>query len=87
MKHLRGIERLIKQLIERKELVGFAPSINLPLSVLDTRPIKPKKPKKVKDRTRKDDDQKRNNKASGKNKVTKKKMTKNRRSIRKTVKI
>ena len=43
---LKGIERLLKKLIERKELEGFEPSIALPESILDTRPIKPKKPKK-----------------------------------------
>jgi len=50
---LRGIERLLKKLIERKELEGFKPSVPLPESVLDTRPIKPKKPKKTKSRTNK----------------------------------
>ncbi|PFG57787.1 ATP-dependent RNA helicase RhlE [Vibrio sp. ES.051] len=43
---LFAIERLIKQLLPRKELAGFAPTNAVPESKLDTRPIKPKKPKK-----------------------------------------
>jgi ATP-dependent RNA helicase RhlE len=43
---LSGIERLIKQIIPRKDIDGFKPVIPLPESRLDTRPIKTKKPKK-----------------------------------------
>ncbi|EDP59568.1 DEAD/DEAH box helicase [Vibrio sp. AND4] len=45
---LFAIERLIQQLLPRKELAGFAPTNVVPESKLDTRPIKPKKPKKPK---------------------------------------
>ncbi|CAH7104801.1 ATP-dependent RNA helicase RhlE [Vibrio chagasii] len=45
---LFGIERLIQQELERRELEGFSPVNKLPESRLDTRPIKPKKPKKAK---------------------------------------
>ncbi|WP_264407863.1 DEAD/DEAH box helicase [Vibrio owensii] len=45
---LFAIERLIQQLLPRKELEGYAPTNVLPESKLDTRPIKPKKPKKPK---------------------------------------
>ncbi|CAH6858833.1 ATP-dependent RNA helicase RhlE [Vibrio chagasii] len=45
---LFGIERLIQQVLERRELEGFSPVNKLPESRLDTRPIKPKKPKKAK---------------------------------------
>ncbi|MGH1373548.1 MAG: DEAD/DEAH box helicase [Cellvibrionaceae bacterium] len=47
-KLLTAIERLTKQLIDRKEVEGFSPVHPLPQSRLDTRPIKPKKPKKPK---------------------------------------
>ncbi|MBT7608261.1 MAG: DEAD/DEAH box helicase [Bacteriovoracaceae bacterium] len=40
---LKNIERLLKQLIERKEIEGFVPTTALPQSKLDTRPFKPKK--------------------------------------------
>ncbi|MGO2319197.1 MAG: helicase-related protein, partial [Vibrio toranzoniae] len=43
---LFGIERLIQQVLERRELEGFSPVNKLPESRLDARPIKPKKPKK-----------------------------------------
>ncbi|WP_407334413.1 DEAD/DEAH box helicase [Enterovibrio sp. 27052020O] len=43
---LFGIERLIQQLLPRVELQGFKPSIAVPESKLDTRPIRAKKPKK-----------------------------------------
>ena len=43
---LKGIERLLKKMITRKEMDSFIPSTPLPESVLDTRPIKAKKPKK-----------------------------------------
>lgn len=43
---LKGIERLMKKLIERKVLEGFAPKIPLAATHLDKRPIRPKRPKK-----------------------------------------
>ncbi|HHF3035578.1 TPA: DEAD/DEAH box helicase [Vibrio diabolicus] len=45
---LFAIERLIQEVLPRKELEGFAPTNVVPESKLDTRPIKPKKPKKQK---------------------------------------
>ncbi|MCF2950404.1 DEAD/DEAH box helicase [Paraglaciecola aquimarina] len=45
---LVDIERLIKQLIQRKTIPGFEPNTPLPESRLDSRPIRPKKPKKPK---------------------------------------
>ncbi|EHH1171899.1 DEAD/DEAH box helicase [Vibrio parahaemolyticus] len=45
---LFAIERLIKEVLPRKELEGFAPTNVVPESKLDTRPIKPKKTKKPK---------------------------------------
>ncbi len=48
IKLLKGIERLIKQILPRKFVDGFEPEHDVPVSVLDTRPIKPKKPKKPK---------------------------------------
>ena len=45
---LSAIERLIQQLIPRKEMEGFNPVNEVPESILDTRPIKAKKPKKPK---------------------------------------
>ncbi|EHU4959026.1 DEAD/DEAH box helicase [Vibrio parahaemolyticus] len=42
---LFAIERLIQEVLPRKELEGFAPTNVVPESKLDTRPIKPKKPK------------------------------------------
>ena len=45
---LADIERLIKQVIQRKTVKGFEPSNALPESRLDTRPIKANKPKKPK---------------------------------------
>ncbi|CAM2772268.1 ATP-dependent RNA helicase RhlE [Vibrio mytili] len=45
---LFAIERLIQELLPRKELDGYAPTNVVPESKLDTRPIKPKKPKKSK---------------------------------------
>lgn len=47
-KQLSDIERLTKQIIQRKILAGFEPVNALPESRLDSRPIKPKKPKKPK---------------------------------------
>ena len=44
---LIGIERLTGQLLERKEVAGFEPSTQLPVT-RDTRPLKAKKPKKPK---------------------------------------
>jgi len=43
---LSGIERLIKEVIPRKDIDGFKPVIPLPESRLDMRPIRTKKPKK-----------------------------------------
>jgi len=45
---LAGIERLIKKLIPREYVDGFDPVHELPESRLDTRPIRPKKPKHAK---------------------------------------
>jgi len=45
---LSGIERLIKEVIQRKFIEGFMPVNVLPESRLDSRPIKAKKPKKPK---------------------------------------
>lgn len=47
-KLLATIERLTKQVIERKMVEGFEPVNELPASKLDTRPFKAKKPKKPK---------------------------------------
>ena len=47
-KQLKDIERLTKQVIDRKVEPGFEPVNTVPDSVLDTRPLKPKKPKKNK---------------------------------------
>jgi ATP-dependent RNA helicase RhlE len=44
-KLLADIERLIKQVIQRKVVEGFEPVNALPESRLDTRPIKPSRPK------------------------------------------
>jgi ATP-dependent RNA helicase RhlE len=43
---LKDIERLTKQVLRREVLAGFEPEVALPETVLDTRPIKAKKPKK-----------------------------------------
>ena len=45
---LQIIERLLQELIPRRELEGFTPSIPLAKSVLNTKPFKKKKPKKKK---------------------------------------
>lgn len=45
---LKSIERLLKQVIERRVIAGFDPVHPLPESRLDTRPLKPKRPKKNK---------------------------------------
>jgi len=45
---LKDIERLTKQVLERRIAEGFEPSTPLPDSILDLRPFKPKKPKKTK---------------------------------------
>lgn len=45
-KQLSDIERLIKKLLTRKLVDGFEPVHDLPESRLDSRPIKPRKPKK-----------------------------------------
>ena len=47
-KELSGIERLIKQLIPRQVMPGFEPVHALQESKLNTKPYKPKKPKKAK---------------------------------------
>lgn len=49
-KQLKAIEKLIKQVLNRKILPGFEPTEKVPESTLDTRPIKPKKPKKPRNR-------------------------------------
>ncbi|MCW9050812.1 MAG: DEAD/DEAH box helicase [Motiliproteus sp.] len=49
-KLLKDIERLTKQVIERKPVEGFEPVHPLPDSKLDTRPFKAKKPKKPKNK-------------------------------------
>ncbi|RDL43206.1 ATP-dependent helicase [Marinomonas piezotolerans] len=46
IKELFAIERLIGELLTRKVEKGFEPTDPLPQSKLDTRPVKPKKPKK-----------------------------------------
>lgn len=51
LKELRGIERLIQQLIVREYVEGFEPVNDIPVTYLDSRPIpaaRPKKPKKYK---------------------------------------
>ncbi|NCP63105.1 MAG: DEAD/DEAH box helicase [Paraglaciecola sp.] len=45
---LADIERFTKQVIQRQTIAGFEPSQALPTSRLDTRPIKPNKPKRPK---------------------------------------
>ncbi|MFA0697861.1 helicase-related protein, partial [Vibrio sp. 10N.222.49.C9] len=45
-KELFAIERLIGKVLERHEMEGFKPVNPIPESKLDTRAIKPKKPKK-----------------------------------------
>jgi ATP-dependent RNA helicase RhlE len=45
---LTDIERLLKQLLDRKLTQGFEPVHELPASRLDLRPVKPKRPKKPK---------------------------------------
>ena len=47
-KQLSDIERLIKQLLDRRIIDGFEPVHELPLSNLNSRPFKPKKPKQAK---------------------------------------
>ena len=73
-KELFGIERLIQKVLPRFELEGFEPTNELPESVLDTRPIKPKKAKKPKKSKsehadgQRSGDNARGNKPQGKNK-------------------
>ncbi len=43
---LKDIERLLKQVITRKDLKDFKPIMSLPESILNRQPIKPKRPKK-----------------------------------------
>ena len=67
---LFGIERLIQQVLERRELEGFAPVNKLPESRLDARPIKAKKPKKTREHSdgQRSGDNARGHKPAGKNK-------------------
>ncbi len=71
---LFGIERLIQQVLPRLELEGYKAVNELPESVLDTRPIKAKKPKKPKKPKtdhadgQRSGDNARGNKPAGKNK-------------------
>lgn len=73
-KELSAIERLIGRVLDREYIIGYEPVNTLPESRLDTRPIKPKKPKKNKGpKTQHDDgqrsgDTKRGHKPQGKNK-------------------
>ncbi|MDP2562614.1 DEAD/DEAH box helicase [Psychrobium sp. 1_MG-2023] len=48
MQQLKDIERLIQELIPRKEIPGFEAIHRVPETELDTRPIKPKRAKKPK---------------------------------------
>jgi ATP-dependent RNA helicase RhlE len=50
---LKTIERLLKQLVDRRVIEGFKPTVVLPESVLDIRPFKAKKPKKPKKQSKK----------------------------------
>ncbi len=45
---LRAIERLIQNVLPREEIEGFEPVNRVPITQLDTRPLKAKKPKKPK---------------------------------------
>ncbi|MEZ9271170.1 DEAD/DEAH box helicase [Vibrio cyclitrophicus] len=67
---LFGIERLIQQVLERRELEGFSPVNKLPESRLDSRPIKPKKPKKPREHSdgQRSGENARGHKPAGKNK-------------------
>ena len=67
---LFGIERLIQQVLERRELEGFAPVNKLPESRLDARPIKAKKPKKTREHSdgQRSGENARGHKPAGKNK-------------------
>ncbi|MEZ8018912.1 ATP-dependent RNA helicase [Vibrio splendidus] len=67
---LFGIERLIQQVLERRELEGFAPVNKLPESRLDSRPIKAKKPKKTREHSdgQRSGENARGHKPAGKNK-------------------
>ncbi len=51
---LKGIERLIQQILPRETVKGFEPHNKLPITLLDTRPIR-KRPKKKKKRKVKQD--------------------------------
>ncbi|VAW39284.1 ATP-dependent RNA helicase RhlE [hydrothermal vent metagenome] len=50
IKLLKDIERLIKKVIPRTLIDGFEPAHDVPTSKLDSRPIKPKKPKRNRNR-------------------------------------
>ena len=63
-KQLKDIERLIKKVLPREEVAGYEPVDELRETVLDTRPIKPPKPKKNKPRNARDGDRVHNDKRS-----------------------
>ncbi|WP_412500384.1 DEAD/DEAH box helicase [Vibrio cyclitrophicus] len=67
---LFGIERLIQQVLERRELEGFSPVNKLPESRLNSRPIRPKKPKKPREHSdgQRSGENARGHKPAGKNK-------------------
>ncbi len=56
LKELKSIERLTKQVIDREIIKGFEPTKKLPITTLDTRPIR-KRPKKNKPRNPNQDKQ------------------------------
>ncbi|MBD1556756.1 DEAD/DEAH box helicase [Vibrio sp. S9_S30] len=66
-KELFAIERLIQKLIPRETLAGYVPVHPLPASKLDSRPIKPKKPKKNKAITGQNEEGKSSSNSSSKN--------------------
>ena len=71
IKQLTDIERLIQQLLTRKIVDGFEPVHDLPISRLDNRPIKSKKPKQPKQghqNGQRSSEQSRGHKPTGKNK-------------------
>ena len=71
IKQLTDIERLIKELLIRKTVDGFEPVHDLPISKLDNRPIRSKKPKKPKQdhhNGQRSSEQSRGHKPTGKNK-------------------
>lgn len=48
LKQLKDIERLIQTVLPRATVAGFEPSNKLPITELNTRPLKPNKPKRKK---------------------------------------